>query len=990
MKEIKIKSLKWYEHIRQRPGMYVGNLDNCDILVREVLDNAIDEALAGYCQNIYCDVLDDYITIADDGRGIPIYLTPDPMNEDEKITAMEAAVSRINTGSKYGKDDVAIGIHGVGVKAVNALSEEFIIMSKITKDNWDKTVSYVTKKDVGKYLFVKFSRAIKIDEGVCESKLSDYMTIVQFKPDMTLMKSSKYRVSVEGLGLTKHILKEFYNKEINYHIPGIKVDFDKIYQTTRLVKVPVTNSKFNKELTFWFSFEFQSDKSKKNVFGSVNSLVVPRGIHVDEVDWGIRVAIQKIFKLDDMYIPYLSGGIKLSVIAMINEVGYSSQTKERLSEIDGWDNEVKAKLHNAIYKSIKDDYEKFELHVAQVEQYVQSLISLKDINIIKSKVTIANSSRNLAKLPWKLVDASSKNRDECELFLLEGDSASGSLRKNRDHKYHAYLPMKGKSLNSVNTETSAVVNNDVLADIFNSIGSGVTGYNDISACRYGKVIIVSDSDQDGCISRLCRIPLLDGTEVTIEELQRRCSEDPNYEFWVYSCTPEGHIVPGRGHSARVTKDVDTLYRITLDNDEYIDVTDNHLFMMRDGSYKRADELKEFDSLMPCYRWVDEGSYNTGREYVKHNDTGCEEPTHWMVAGQPEKGRVIHHGDENPRNNDPRNLHDWDAGYHRSYHAKSSNLVTSYNGSQEQKEMLRRKHEEGVYDWKSDAMTNYNKSDKHRQRASEVNKQLWDSTEPYKKVSDLKLEHPEWGLSHLTEEWLTYREYMSVSLSCRQKGKKCPYNQGSPAHMFGKISAVISRLQSKGLEVNEENYNSTKPRNTTRWKDIFNAKYHGIKTYEDLMEAHRTHNHKVNSIEVIKLDVPEVVYDISVDEHHNFLTSAGVFVHNCHIQNLILGAFAVHASYLIEDGRVYICETPLYKQNGKYFYPSDTKMPDFSKPLDRFKGIAALSNEDVRYTIINPDTRRLTRVTPERINEAIQLIGSPELKKKLMIERKVLR
>ena len=608
MKEIKIKSLKWYEHIRQRPGMYVGNLDNCDILVREVLDNAIDEALAGYCQNIYCDVLDDYITIADDGRGIPIYLTPDPMNEDEKITAMEAAVSRINTGSKYGKDDVAIGIHGVGVKAVNALSEEFIIMSKITKDNWDKTVSYVTKKDVGKYLFVKFSRAIKIDEGVCESKLSDYMTIVQFKPDMTLMKSSKYRVSVEGLGLTKHILKEFYNKEINYHIPGIKVDFDKIYQTTRLVKVPVTNSKFNKELTFWFSFEFQSDKSKKNVFGSVNSLVVPRGIHVDEVDWGIRVAIQKIFKLDDMYIPYLSGGIKLSVIAMINEVGYSSQTKERLSEIDGWDNEVKAKLHNAIYKSIKDDYEKFELHVAQVEQYVQSLISLKDINIIKSKVTIANSSRNLAKLPWKLVDASSKNRDECELFLLEGDSASGSLRMNRNHKIHAYLPMRGKSLNSVRIDTSEVVNNDILADIFNSIGSGVTGYNDISACRYGKIIITGDADDD----------------------------------------------------------------------------------------------------------------------------------------------------------------------------------------------------------------------------------------------------------------------------------------------------------------------------------------------------------------------------------------------NFHIQNLILGAFAVHASYLIEAGRVYICETPLYKQNGRYFYPSDSQRPDFSKPVERFKGIAALSNEDVRYTIINPDTRRLTKVTPEMMNEAIELIGSPELKKKLMIERKVLR
>lgn len=607
-KEIKIKSLKWYEHIRQRPGMYVGNLDNCDILVREVLDNAIDEALAGYCQNIYCDKLDGYITVADDGRGIPIYLTPDPMNEEEKITAMEAAVSRINTGSKYGKDDVAIGIHGVGVKAVNALSEEFIIMSKVTRNNWES--AGLDKKSIGKYFYVKFSRAIKIDEGMCESPegLDSYNTIVQFKPDMTLMKSDKYRVSVEGLGLTKHILKEFYNKEINYHIPGIKVDFDKVYETTRLVKVPVTNSEYNKDLTFWFSFEFQSDKSKKNIFGSVNSLVVPRGIHVDEVDWGIRVALQKIFKLDDMYIPYLSGGIKLSVIAMINEVGYSSQTKERLSEIDGWDNDVKAKLHNAIYKAIKDDYEKFELHIAQVEQYVESIISLKDINLIKSKVTIANSARNLAKLPWKLVDASSKNRDECELFLLEGDSAAGNLRNARDSKIHAYLPMRGKSMNTVWVETTDVVHNDILSDIFNSIGSGVTGYNDISACRYGKIIVVSDSDSDGL----------------------------------------------------------------------------------------------------------------------------------------------------------------------------------------------------------------------------------------------------------------------------------------------------------------------------------------------------------------------------------------------HVQNLILAAFSVHARYLIEDGRFYLCETPLYKQDGKYFYPSDTDLPDFSKPLKRFKGIGALSVADVKYSIMDPNTRRLRRVTSEDIDRSIALTGSPELKKKLMIERKVLR
>jgi len=608
VKDIKIKSLKWYEHIRQRPGMYVGNLENCDILVREVLDNSIDEALAGYCNNIFCDKIGDYITVADDGRGIPIYLTPDPVNEGKNITAMEVAVARINSGSKYEKDDVAIGIHGVGVKAVNALSEEFIIMSKITLENYSK--AGLKKKDVDKYYFVKFSKAIKVEEGVCKAPkgLENYMTIVQFKPDMTLMKSDKYKVPVEGLGLTRHILKEFYKKEINYNIPGVKVEFDKLYKITRLIRVHITDSKYNKELTFWFSFEFQSDKSKKNIFGSVNSLVVPRGIHVDEMDLSIRLALQKMFNLDDMYLPYLTGGIKLSVIAMINEVGYSSQTKERLSEIDGWDKEVKKKLQNAVYKAIKNEASELENHIAQVEQYVASIVSLKDMNLIKSKVALANSIRSIAKLPAKLVDCSSRNRNECELFLLEGDSAAGSLRYARNSQIHAYLPMRGKSKNSVNLDTSEIVDNDIISDIVNSLGSGVSGYSDLSAIRYSKVIIVTDADDD----------------------------------------------------------------------------------------------------------------------------------------------------------------------------------------------------------------------------------------------------------------------------------------------------------------------------------------------------------------------------------------------SFHIENLLLGLFGAHLSYLLEDGRVFLCETPLYKQNGKYFYPSDTKQPDFSKPLSRFKGIASLSQDDVHYSIIDPATRRLTQVTTENLKEALELIGSSKLKKEFMVKKKVLR
>lgn len=607
-KDIKIKSLKWYEHIRQRPGMYVGNLENCDILVREVIDNSIDEALAGYCNNIFCDKIDDYITVADDGRGIPIYLTQDPINESNKISAMEIAVARINSGSKYEKDAVAIGIHGVGVKAVNALSSEFIIMSLITEENYSK--AGLKKKDVGKFFFVKFERAIKVEEGVCKPPkgLEKYKTIVQFKPDMTLMKSDKYKIPLESLGLTKHILKEFHKKEINYNIPGVKVEFDKLYKITRLLKIPVSNSKHNKDLTFWISFEFITDKSKKNIFGSVNSLVVPRGIHVDEVENGIKLAIQKMFDLDDLYVPYLTGGIKLSVIAMINEVGYSSQTKERLSEIDGWDKDTKKALQNAIYKAIKGEKENLENHVNQVEQYVASIVSLKDMNLIKSKVALANSIKSIAKLPVKLVDASSKERSDCELFLLEGDSAAGSLRNARNSQIHAYLPMRGKSKNSVNLETSEVVDNEVLSDIVNTIGAGVLGYSDLKACRYGKIIIVTDAD-------------------------------------------------------------------------------------------------------------------------------------------------------------------------------------------------------------TDAM---------------------------------------------------------------------------------------------------------------------------------------------------------------------------------HIQNLLLGVFGAHMTHLLEKGMVFICETPLYKQNGKYFYPSDTKSPDFSKPLNRYKGIAALSQDDVHYSIIDPKTRRLTQVTTENLKEALELIGSSKLKKELMIKKKVLR
>lgn len=512
-KEIEISTLSWQEHSRERVGMYLGDTSTITVPIREVLDNGVDEILGGYADKLGFKRDGDYFMVYDNGRGMPISLKADPTNPKEMITSAEIATGRINSGSKYRKTEKGVGLNGVGTKAVNATSDEFIVCCQITKDNYNTSLPIVEKeyKKRGKkeklYYVITYNRGHKkkeevlsIEEIVKKKKIKSKIefspsTLVIFKPDYTIFESDRFDLPIVNLSLVKLIS----GKDLEFYIQGIdkKLEYELFEHKLDIELDSSPYSEFNNKIELMTSFEFTNDLSKGISKGSVNSLVVNRGLHIRELEYSIKEALIDVFKVDEAFQQYLTNGLNLSVIVLTNEVGFSSQTKETLTSIDGWNKELKEELRKVVLKYVKKNSEAFEGHIRRIKEYVASLNKLKDIDFIKSKVILStDTSRTVANS--KLLTCTSKDREECTLFIVEGDSAGSTIKRIRDPKTQALLPIKGKILNVVGAKDSVIYNNDEVLEIVNSIKAGVKGHELKNGTpHFGKVAIVNDSDSDG-------------------------------------------------------------------------------------------------------------------------------------------------------------------------------------------------------------------------------------------------------------------------------------------------------------------------------------------------------------------------------------------------------------------------------------------------------------------------------------------------------------
>ena len=514
-----IQVLKGLEAVRKRPGMYIGSTGPKGLhhLVYEVVDNCIDEAMAGYCKNITVALeLDDICRVEDDGRGIPVDIHP-----TEGISALELVLTRLHAGGKFDKSNYKVsgGLHGVGVSCVNALSD------------WLEATVY---RD-GKIYTEKFTRGIPHKEGVkeigtCGEKTG---TTIRWKSDATIFTEQifyEFDVLLErlrelaflnpGIQITFRDERLETPKELVLKFEGGINEYTKFLNEGKKVvpEEPIYVNGEQNDIILDLSMQF-NDGYEETLFSYVNDINTREGgTHLDGFKNSLTVVLndflqnnEKLFKkLNPKYNPKaektdkkkdvvliklksedILSGLTAVVSVKVPEPQFEGQTKQKLGNTE---------VKTVVYAIVK---EKLTLFFEQNPQ-ICNLILEKSVNeallrLKKKKMeeTSRKDGMDSFGLPGKLADCSSKHPEECEVYIVEGDSAGGSAKQGRNPKTQAILPLWGKMLNVEKVEAHKVINNEKLLPVIASLGTGIGKNFNIDKLRYHKIIIMADADVDG-------------------------------------------------------------------------------------------------------------------------------------------------------------------------------------------------------------------------------------------------------------------------------------------------------------------------------------------------------------------------------------------------------------------------------------------------------------------------------------------------------------
>jgi DNA gyrase subunit B len=493
-----IQVLDGIEHVRKRPSMYIGStsIEGLHHLVYEVIDNSIDEALAGFCKNITVLInKGNTIEVTDDGRGIPI-----DIHQGENISALEVVMTKLNAGGKFDNRSYKIsgGLHGVGVSVVNALSE------------WLE----VTVRREGKIHKQSYKRGVPETELLAGEKCKDTGTKIIFKPDKKVFKDIHFNYDTlsrrlrELAFLNKGICIEIKDlrdkeeiKEHKFMFEGGIISFVKyINQTkTTICKEPI----FFEERREDFEAEIAIDYNvgyTENIFAFVNNInTLEGGTHLIGFKSGLTRTINDFIKRSNKIKTKLSlvgddvrEGLTAVISVKLRNPQFEGQTKAKLGN-----SEVKGIIESIVYERLSDYFDRNPLIAKKIiEKCIQSAKAREAARKARELTRRRNALENDS-LPGKLADCSIKDPDKCELYIVEGDSAGGSAKQGRDRTFQAILPLWGKMLNVEKTRLDKVLSNDKLQPIISTLGTGIGDGFDLSKLRYGKIIIMADADVDG-------------------------------------------------------------------------------------------------------------------------------------------------------------------------------------------------------------------------------------------------------------------------------------------------------------------------------------------------------------------------------------------------------------------------------------------------------------------------------------------------------------
>lgn len=496
-----ITVLKGLEPVRKRPGMYIGGtgLDGLHHLIWEVVDNSIDEAMAGYCTEITITLLEDnWVKVEDNGRGIPV--------EKHKVTkksALETVLTTLHAGGKFGSGGYKVsgGLHGVGVSVVNALSTE--IKTEIKRDGYKHIQEYKRGKPSGK---------LKKD-----GKTKETGTAITFRPDPEIFKKIEFSWDkilthlrqqaylTRGVRITiidkREHQGELARKYSFYFEGGIVSYLDYLNRGEKVIHdLPFYVEKEEDDIFVEAAFQYTDEIKGIEMSFANNIHTVEGGTHL----MGFRTAMTRIIndyarknnfikdKEENLSGEDVREGLQMIVSIKLREPQFEGQTKAKLGNTE---------VRGAVSSVIADALSSFlEEHPQDARQIIgKCLLAAKARKAAKAakETVIRKGAMEGLTLPGKLADCSSRKAEDCELYIVEGDSAGGSAKQGRDRGFQAILPLRGKILNVERARLDRILTSKEIKALIIALGIGIGEEKDISKLRYHRIIIMTDADVDG-------------------------------------------------------------------------------------------------------------------------------------------------------------------------------------------------------------------------------------------------------------------------------------------------------------------------------------------------------------------------------------------------------------------------------------------------------------------------------------------------------------
>ncbi|MCX6544020.1 MAG: DNA topoisomerase IV subunit B [Acidobacteria bacterium] len=493
-----ITVLEGLEPVRKRPGMYIGGVGSTGLhhLVWEILDNAVDEAMNGHASNIAVTLHEDgsSVTITDDGRGIPVDKHP-----QTKKSALEVVFTTLHAGGKFepGNYKTAGGLHGVGASVVCALSKELVVTVRRDGASWEH----------------RFKQGIPQGTVRKLGAARGTGTTVFFRPDATIFPKVEFDAPTirERIDVASYLHKGVKivfedqvagSKETFEHSDGLEAYLRAIIAAGSLRPVHEAPFVLNRDNGLRLDLALQWTESTDEVIRSyVNGIPTGSGgTHENGLRAGLTKAVRNFIETHNLTpkgVTLTADDIREGLVGVlsifIEEPQFQGQTKDRLNNLE---------LLSAVDSAVRPPLEHWLNHNISVAEAIVGRIILaararEASRAAQQAITRKSATSSRLNLPGKLSDCSSSNRDDSELFIVEGDSAGGSAKQGRDRSKQAILPLRGKVLNVESASVAKVLENKELSDLVTALGCGIGKNFDITRLRYGRVIILADADSDG-------------------------------------------------------------------------------------------------------------------------------------------------------------------------------------------------------------------------------------------------------------------------------------------------------------------------------------------------------------------------------------------------------------------------------------------------------------------------------------------------------------